>query len=225
MLLVSGCLLDIIWICDDNDIESNSVCFELFIQFWCELSREGRQELLRIDRQAVLEQARKNMCCSKCICLLLEDFLQIVSNGKQSLQHKGDLPCNRSGALRDQSKVVSHRCSGELQDPGVHLWGGLTATRDGLLTVLDCYLYAKSFKGLQNVSFIQGFLIICWVCTIYLLALISRCLKVAELERTNVSCSILMLVEEVKGWLVMVKAMEQQEKHVLYIPQGSLVIH
>ncbi|KAJ4906622.1 Uncharacterized protein Rs2_10280 [Raphanus sativus] len=129
----------------------DGVSYNQLHKFWCELSREGRQELLRIDRQAVLEQARKNMCCSKCIGLLLEDFLQIVSSGKQSLKHKGDLPCNRSGALRDQSKVASHRCSGELQDPGVHLWGGLTATRDGLLTVLDCYLYAKSFKGLQNV--------------------------------------------------------------------------
>lgn len=116
-------------------------CVEFFIQFWSELSLEARQELLRIDKKALFENARKNMCCSKCIGMLLEGFLQIVSNGK-SLQQKEDLPCNRSG---DQSKVV-------------HRWGGLTATRDGLLTVLDCYLYAKSFKGIQTVSFIQDFL-------------------------------------------------------------------
>ncbi|KAG2332250.1 hypothetical protein Bca52824_003430 [Brassica carinata] len=122
----------------------DGVSYNQLDKFWTELSPEARQELLRIDRQALFEQARKNMCCSRCIGLLLEGFLLIVSNGK-SLQH---LPCNRSG---DQSNVVSERSNGELQDPSIHRWGGLTATRDGLLTLLDCYLYAKSFKGIRTV--------------------------------------------------------------------------
>ncbi|KAJ1432853.1 hypothetical protein SESBI_06393 [Sesbania bispinosa] len=39
----------------------------------------------------------------------------------------------------------------KLQDPSVHPWGGLTTTRDGSLTLMDCYLYSKSLKGLQIV--------------------------------------------------------------------------
>ncbi|MFS7955770.1 hypothetical protein Hanom_Chr07g00646491 [Helianthus anomalus] len=42
-------------------------------------------------------------------------------------------------------------CVDDIQDPSVHSWGGLTATRVGTLTLLDCYLYSKSLKGLQNV--------------------------------------------------------------------------
>ncbi|MFS7915486.1 hypothetical protein Hanom_Chr02g00165881 [Helianthus anomalus] len=42
-------------------------------------------------------------------------------------------------------------CVDDIQDPFVHPWGGLTTTRDGTLTLLDCYLYSKSLKGLQNV--------------------------------------------------------------------------
>ncbi|ESQ52920.1 hypothetical protein EUTSA_v10016161mg [Eutrema salsugineum] len=96
------------------------------------------------------------MCCSRCNGLLLESFLQIVSFGR-SLQQKGsigNLPCNRSGASKDQidcNSVVSSRCTVALQDPAVHQWGGLTTTRDGSLTLLDCYLYAKSYKGLHTV--------------------------------------------------------------------------
>ncbi|KAJ0258336.1 Uncharacterized protein HA466_0071430 [Hirschfeldia incana] len=92
-------------------------------KFWSELSPKARQELLRIDRQSLFEQARKNMCCSRCHGLLLEGFLQIVS-----LQQKGS----------DQKADA-------------HQWGGITATRDESLTLLDCYLYAKSFKVLQTV--------------------------------------------------------------------------
>ncbi|KAI7754886.1 hypothetical protein M8C21_026672 [Ambrosia artemisiifolia] len=39
----------------------------------------------------------------------------------------------------------------DVQDPSVHPWGGLTTTRDGTLTLLDCYLCSKYLKGLQNV--------------------------------------------------------------------------
>lgn len=139
----------------ENSFKPN--LFELCIQFWSELSPKDRQELLRIDKQALFEQARKNMCCSRCNGLLLEGFLQIVSHGR-SLQQKGllgNLPCKRSVALKDQTgcnSVVTNRFTGELQDPAGHQWGGLTTTRDGSLTLLDSYLYAKSFKGLQTVS-------------------------------------------------------------------------
>ncbi|KAJ0258337.1 hypothetical protein HA466_0071440 [Hirschfeldia incana] len=98
-------------------------------KFWSELSPKARQELLRIDRQSLFEQARKNMCCSRCNSLLLECFLQIVSQGSKQLNGSKDV-CNSSA---------------------VSQWGGLTATRDGSLTLLDCYLYAKSFKVLQTV--------------------------------------------------------------------------
>ncbi|VVB03068.1 unnamed protein product [Arabis nemorensis] len=138
-----------------NDV-GDGVSYNQLQKFWSELSPKARQELLRIDKQALFEQARKNMCCSRCNGLLLEGFLQIVSYGK-SLQQKGsigNLPCNRSGVSKDQidcKSVVSNRCTGELQEPAVHQWGGLTTTRDGSLTLLDCYLHAKSFKGIQIV--------------------------------------------------------------------------
>ncbi|KAA8518317.1 hypothetical protein F0562_015800 [Nyssa sinensis] len=125
-------------------------------KFWSELSPQARQELLRIDKQTLFEQARKNMYCSRCNGLLLEGFLQIVMYGK-SLQQEGTgghLPCNRSGAPKNQNNGdlgMTIGCQDDFQDPSVHPWGGLTTTRDGMLTLLDCYLYAKSLKGLQNV--------------------------------------------------------------------------
>lgn len=134
----------------------NDVSYNQLQKFWSELSPQARQELLRIDKQTLFEQARKNMYCSRCNGLLLEGFLQIVMYGK-SLQQEGaggHFPSNRSGALKNQKDTgsdVANRCLDEIQDPSVHPWGGLTTTRDGTLTLLDCYLYAKSLKGLQNV--------------------------------------------------------------------------
>ncbi|KAF5747733.1 hypothetical protein HS088_TW05G00460 [Tripterygium wilfordii] len=125
-------------------------------KFWSELSPQARQELLRIDKQTLFEQARKNMYCSRCNGLLLEGFLQIVMYGK-SLQQEGaggHLPLNRLGVSKDQIDNGSSTCNGcqdEIQDSSVHPWGGLITTRDGSLTLLDCYLYSKSLKGLQNV--------------------------------------------------------------------------
>ena len=129
------------------------------MQFWSELSPQARLKLLRIDKQTLFEQARKNMYCSRCNGLLLEGFLQIVMYGK-SLQQEGagvQLPCNRAGVLKNQSNggsSISYGCQrqDEIQDPSVHPWGGLTTTRDGSLTLMDCYLYSKSLKGLQIVS-------------------------------------------------------------------------
>ncbi|KAK4346064.1 hypothetical protein RND71_036240 [Anisodus tanguticus] len=134
----------------------DDISYNQLQKFWSELSPQARQKLLRIDKQTLFEQARKNMYCSRCNGLLLEGFFQIVMYGK-SLQHEdagAHRPCSRVETLKDQ-------CDGELcattgseydvQDPSVHPWGGLTTTRDGMLTLLDCYLYTKSLKGLQNV--------------------------------------------------------------------------
>ncbi|KAG4991195.1 hypothetical protein JHK87_024652 [Glycine soja] len=125
-------------------------------KFWCELSPQARQELLRIDKQTLFEHARKNMYCSRCNGLLLEGFLQIVTYGK-SLQQEGagvHFPCSKPGSLKNQNNGGSSICNmvqDEMQDPTVHPWGGLTTTREGSLTLLDCYLYSKSLKGLQIV--------------------------------------------------------------------------
>ena len=117
---------------------------------------QARQELLRIDKQTLFEQARKNLYCSRCNGLLLEGFLQIVMYGKSLHQERvtGNLHYNRSGVSKNQSHGGLSMTDGlqdEIQDPSIHPWGGLTTTRDGSLTLLDCYLCSKSLKGLQNV--------------------------------------------------------------------------
>lgn len=98
------------------------------------------------------------MYCSKCNGLLNEGFAQIVTYGK-SLQLEGavgHLQCNRLGASKNQNNgdlCMTTGCQDDVQDPSVHPWGGLTTTKDEKLTLLDCYLYSKSLKGLQNVYF------------------------------------------------------------------------
>lgn len=130
--------------------------FLYLLQFWNDLSLQARQELLRVDKQTLFEQARKNMYCSRCNGLLLEAFMQIVTYGKSMQQDGvvGQVPCNgrrtsKTKTLEDASLKV--KCDDDIQDPSVHPWGGLTTTRDGVLTVLDCYLCSKSLQGLQNV--------------------------------------------------------------------------
>ncbi|CAH2063731.1 unnamed protein product [Thlaspi arvense] len=133
--------------------EIDGVSYNQLHKFWSELSPKARQELLKVDKQTLFEQARKNMYCSRCNGLLLEGFLQIVMHGK-SLHPERSIGNSKSGGSKyqkDCNSVVSNGCGDEMQDPSVHPWGGLTATRDGSLTLLDCYLYAKSLKGLQNV--------------------------------------------------------------------------
>lgn len=125
------------------------------MQFWGDLSAQARHELLRIDKQTLFEQARKNTYCSRCNGLLLEGFLQIVIHGK-SLQQEGAVGsflCNGQRALKNQDGDLgmTTACQEEVQDPSVHPWGGLTTSRDGTLTLLDCYLHSKSLKGLQIV--------------------------------------------------------------------------
>ncbi|KAM7270047.1 hypothetical protein ACFE04_029261 [Oxalis oulophora] len=87
------------------------------------------------------------MYCSRCNGLLLEGFLQIVLYGK-SLQQEG---VSKNQKDRGGSSIVTNNCQDEIQDPSVHPWGGLITARDGSLTLLDCYLYSKSLKGLKNV--------------------------------------------------------------------------
>ncbi|CAK8543392.1 unnamed protein product [Lathyrus sativus] len=142
-----------------NEFWSNNcgdVSYNQLQKFWIELSLQARQELLRIDKQSLFEHARKNMYCSRCNGLLLEGFLQIVMYGK-SLPQEGvgaQFPCNKLGALKKQTNGGSSfitGCQDEIPDPSMHPWGGLTTTREGSLTLMTCYLYSKSLKGLQTV--------------------------------------------------------------------------
>ncbi|KAI3446397.1 hypothetical protein Pfo_003062 [Paulownia fortunei] len=126
-------------------------------KFWCELTPQARQKLLRIDKQTLFEHARKNMYCSRCNGLLLEGFLQIVMCGK-SLQQDAAGAHYSGGATNNQNYgdlCMVNGCQDDILDPSVHPWGGLTTARDGTLTLLDCYLYSKSLKGLQNVDLIM----------------------------------------------------------------------
>ncbi|KAK9921648.1 hypothetical protein M0R45_030150 [Rubus argutus] len=133
----------------------DDVSYNQLQKFWSELSPQARQKLLRIDKQTLFEQARKNMYCSRCNGLLLEGFLQIVMYGKSLKQEGagGQLSCNRLRVSKNQKDgaSITNGCHDEVPDPSVHPWGGLTITREGSLTLMDCYLYCKSLKGLQNV--------------------------------------------------------------------------
>ncbi|KAJ3674085.1 hypothetical protein LUZ60_006077 [Juncus effusus] len=111
-------------------------------KFWNELPIQARNTLLRIDKQTLFEQARKNLYCSRCNGLLLESFTQIVMYGK-SLQHHHE--GNSVNLYMDQED------DDVAQDPAVHPWGGLAATKDGLLTLLDCFINSRSLTPLQNV--------------------------------------------------------------------------
>ncbi|KAL4560724.1 hypothetical protein LXL04_032878 [Taraxacum kok-saghyz] len=134
----------------------DDVSYNQLQKFWSELSLQARQDLLRIDKQTLFEQARKNMYCSRCNGLLLEGFLQIIMYGK-SLQQEGTAnqgSGNKLGTSKSQTGddvTLTVGCNDDVQDPSVHPWGGLTTTRDGTLTLLDCYIYSKYLKGLQNV--------------------------------------------------------------------------
>ncbi|KAK3153450.1 hypothetical protein QOZ80_2BG0173060 [Eleusine coracana subsp. coracana] len=117
----------------------DDITFDRLHKFWSALSPRQRNELLRLDKQTLIEHARKNLYCSRCNGLLLESFAQIVVYGK-SLHQEGF----------DESRIREVEAE-EVQDPSVHPWGGLSATKDGILTVLDCFINAKSLHVLQNV--------------------------------------------------------------------------
>ncbi|KAF8396034.1 hypothetical protein HHK36_017646 [Tetracentron sinense] len=135
----------------------DNVTFDQLQKFWSELPPQARLELLKIDKQNFFEQARKNLYCSTCNGLLLESFSQIVMYGK-SLQQEGaaghlfisrprtSKNCNDNGL-----NITTSSCQDDTHDPSVHPWGGLAATRDGILTLLDCFLDTNSLKALQNV--------------------------------------------------------------------------
>lgn len=81
--------------------------------------------------------------------MLHDGFTQIVMYAK-SLQQEGvgmHLP-DKIGTSKTQKDGELD----EVQDPSVHPWGGLAATKGGRLTLLDCFINAKSLKTLQNVS-------------------------------------------------------------------------
>ncbi|KAK4432191.1 hypothetical protein Salat_0981200 [Sesamum alatum] len=133
--------------------QRDDVSYNQLQKFWCELTPEARQKLLRIDKQTLFEHARKNMYCSRCNGLLLEGFLQIVMYGK-SLQQDAAGGHYNGGSMKNQNDddlCMANGCLDDVLDPAVHPWGGLSTARDGTLTLLDCYLYSKSLKGLQNV--------------------------------------------------------------------------
>lgn len=92
------------------------------------------------------------MYCSRCNGLLLEGFMQIIMYGK-SLQHEGNrLVTSKSQTVENVCMKIEGSNNGDvIQDPSVHPWGGLATTRDGTLTLLDCYICSKYLKGLQNV--------------------------------------------------------------------------
>uniref|UniRef100_A0A0E0EV61 Uncharacterized protein n=1 Tax=Oryza meridionalis TaxID=40149 RepID=A0A0E0EV61_9ORYZ len=122
--------------CSSNSSSSSSsaiwsrrrdeITFDRLDKFWSALSPQARHELLRIDKQTLIEHARRNLYCSRCNGLLLESFTQMVMHGK-SLQQKGP------GVVQDDS------------------WGGLSTTKDGLLTLLDCFINTNSLHVLQNI--------------------------------------------------------------------------
>ncbi|KAL8096663.1 hypothetical protein AgCh_037585 [Apium graveolens] len=78
-------------------------------------------------------------------------------DGKSS-QQRGDFGYfsrNRLGLIANfqngDGLSNADSCQDDDQDPSVHPWGCLTLTRDGVLTLLDCYLLSSSVKGIQNV--------------------------------------------------------------------------
>ncbi|ERN11137.1 uncharacterized protein LOC18439326 [Amborella trichopoda] len=134
----------------------DDVTLEQLHKFWSELPPNARQELLRIDKQTLFEQARKNLYCSRCNGLLLEGFYQIVMYGKSLQQEGGSLNLlSKPGVCRNPSENGSGAMftgsQDDIRDPAIHPWGGLATTRDGILTLLDCFLEGKSLDGLQIV--------------------------------------------------------------------------
>ncbi|KAK8928609.1 hypothetical protein KSP39_PZI017252 [Platanthera zijinensis] len=126
--------------------QREDVSFDQLRKFWGELPTQARRELLRIDKQTLCEQARKNLYCSRCHGLLLECYSQIVMYGK-SLQQEFVGGC----FLQKTAEVLTDNEYDNLQDPSVHPWGGLTTTKDGMLTLLDCFTCASSLDVIHKV--------------------------------------------------------------------------
>ncbi|KAG6473393.1 hypothetical protein ZIOFF_067309 [Zingiber officinale] len=101
---------------------------------------------MRLDKQTLFEQARRSLYCSRCNGLLLEVFSQIVNYGK-SMQQEGSGFQLSDKAGNCQSQDRSH--IDEVQDPSLYPWGGLTTTKHGILTVLDCFVRARCLIVLE----------------------------------------------------------------------------
>ncbi|XP_074571688.1 uncharacterized protein LOC141828209 [Curcuma longa] len=126
----------------------DSISFDQLEKFWSELSLQARKEFLRLDKQALFEHARRNLYCSRCNGLLLEAFSQIINYGKSMQQGGSDFQLSdRAGNCQSQGRSDVD----EVQDPSSHPWGGLTTTKHGPITVLDCFVRARSLKSLQKV--------------------------------------------------------------------------
>eukprot|EP01018_Ginkgo_biloba_P016690 Gb_39145 [translate_table: standard] len=144
---------------DCNGIWSQSrkdLTFANLQKFWSELPFSARRQLLRIDKQALFEQVRKNLYCSRCNGLLLEGYSQIVVYGK-SLQQKGSSDHNvgvlgQNKSFPDEGSKLFGSSQDDTRDPSVHPWGGLAATRDSMLTLVDSFLDGTSLEVLQNFS-------------------------------------------------------------------------
>jgi hypothetical protein len=128
----------------------DSIFSGFHLQFWSGLSVSARRDLLRIDKQTLFEQVRKNLYCSRCHGLLVEGFAQIVMYGK-SLQGGGGYANGKNGKQEGGGNCAFLSLQDDARDPSVHPWGGLAATRDSMLTVLDCFLDGKPLEVLQNV--------------------------------------------------------------------------
>ncbi|URE07425.1 hypothetical protein MUK42_20178, partial [Musa troglodytarum] len=124
----------------------DSITFDQLHKFWSELPLHARKELLRLDKQTLFEQARRNLYCSRCNGLL-EGFSQIITYGKSLQQEDPSFQqSDRAGTCQSQNNNDF-----EVLDPSLHPWGGLTTTKHGILTVLDYFMCARSLKTLQNV--------------------------------------------------------------------------
>jgi len=80
----------------------------------------------------------------------VEGFAQIVMYGK-SLQGGGGYANGKNGKQEGGGNCAFLSLQDDARDPSVHPWGGLAATRDSMLTVLDCFLDGKPLEVLQNV--------------------------------------------------------------------------
>ncbi|CAL4921662.1 unnamed protein product [Urochloa decumbens] len=125
----------------------DEITFDRLQKFWNDLPPQARHELLKLDKQTLIEQARKNFYCSRCNGLLLKSFSHIVIYVKSLQQETSDISRFRTTT---ESRITQGEQDGA-QDPSVHPWGGLSTTKDGVLTLLDCFIKAKSLRVLQNV--------------------------------------------------------------------------
>eukprot|EP00897_Mesotaenium_endlicherianum_P010204 jgi/Mesen1/9211/ME000591S08543 len=134
------------------------VDYEQLQKYWNDLSVEDRRELLRLDKQSLFEQVRKNLYCSRCHGLLVEGFNQITQYGKNL--HAGAPGGQANGS---PGKINGFLLGGsgpnrthigrydDTDDPAVHPWGGLAATKDSMLTVMDCFIKGMPLDVLQHV--------------------------------------------------------------------------